>query len=216
MCLQDLMLQAEILVRSGMRSKAIERLQRIRSFPARRRAQSGLQQLYLAAGMTPYHANSTPHPPASSAVKAAPAAAPSPAARPLPRNPPMSIASPKWRTSRESFTGRPMPMRSCPPRSLRFRRGGRSAAASWPPASRGWCQARNEDSGERVKAGEAQALSRLVTAVRDVAISEGTFTLADAAAAPELQEIREVLVQLGITSSRSRSAMVRTRWACSR
>ena len=30
--------------------------------------------------------------------------------------------------------------------------------------------------------------------------SQGTLTLADAAAAPELQEIREVLVELGITS----------------
>jgi GGDEF domain-containing protein len=54
--------------------------------------------------------------------------------------------------------------------------------------------------GEGVTAGGAQALSRLVTAVQDAAISQGTLTLSDAAAAPELQEIREILVELGITS----------------
>jgi diguanylate cyclase (GGDEF)-like protein len=53
---------------------------------------------------------------------------------------------------------------------------------------------------EGVKAGEAKALSKLVTAVQDVVIEKGVLTLADAPAAPELQEIREVLVELGITS----------------
>ena len=54
--------------------------------------------------------------------------------------------------------------------------------------------------GEGVKAGDAKALSRLVTVVQDAAISQGTLTLPDALAAPELQEVREVLVELGITS----------------
>ena len=40
--LQDLMLQAEILVQYGMRTKAVERLQRIQElFPRERRAQRG-------------------------------------------------------------------------------------------------------------------------------------------------------------------------------
>ena len=54
--------------------------------------------------------------------------------------------------------------------------------------------------GESIKAGNAKALSKLVTAVQDAAISQGTLTIADAPAAPELQEIREVLVELRITS----------------
>ena len=37
-------------------------------------------------------------------------------------------------------------------------------------------------------------------AVQDIAISKGTLTITDAPAAPELEEIREVLVELGITS----------------
>ena len=55
--LQDLMLQAEILVQYGMRSKAIERLQRIQElFPREEERNQDLQQLYLAAGMTPHDA----------------------------------------------------------------------------------------------------------------------------------------------------------------
>jgi diguanylate cyclase (GGDEF)-like protein len=70
--LQDLMLQAEILVQYGMRSKAIERLQRIQElFPREEERNQELQKLYLAAGIQPQYAKS--------ATPVAPAA-PSPAA----------------------------------------------------------------------------------------------------------------------------------------
>jgi tetratricopeptide (TPR) repeat protein len=50
--LQDLMLQAEILVQYGMRSKAIERLQRIQElFPREEERNQELQKLYMAAGI---------------------------------------------------------------------------------------------------------------------------------------------------------------------
>src|SRR5438034_9926386 len=50
--LQDLMLQAEILVQYGMRSKAIERLQRIQElFPHEEDRNPDLHQLYMSAGM---------------------------------------------------------------------------------------------------------------------------------------------------------------------
>ena len=59
--LQDLMLQAEILVQYGMRNKAVERLQRIQElFPREEERNEDLQRLYLAAGMTPSYAGSTP------------------------------------------------------------------------------------------------------------------------------------------------------------
>ncbi len=49
--LQDLMLQAEILVQYGMRAKALERLQRIQQlFPHEEERNPALQQLYLSAG----------------------------------------------------------------------------------------------------------------------------------------------------------------------
>src|SRR5262249_7857804 len=57
--LQDLMLQAEILVQYGMRSKAIERLQRIQElFPHEEERNQELHQLYVSAGMTPRYTDS--------------------------------------------------------------------------------------------------------------------------------------------------------------
>lgn len=80
--LQDLMLQAEILVQYGMRSKAIERLQRIQElFPREEERNEDLQRLYMSAGVTPRYAGSAPLPPtattsAPTASTQAPAADP--------------------------------------------------------------------------------------------------------------------------------------------
>ena len=81
--LQDLMLQAEILVQYGMRNKAVERLQRIQElFPREEERNEDLQRLYLSAGVTPRYAGQAPLPPAATAAAAptpvAPAAAPAP------------------------------------------------------------------------------------------------------------------------------------------
>jgi diguanylate cyclase (GGDEF)-like protein len=199
--LQDLMLQAEILVQYGMRSKAIERLQRIQElFPREEERNQDLQQLYLSAGMTPQHVDPTPHPPANSAAKA-PTAAPSPT----------RAAVPAESADVNSFTKVADITRKL------YRQTNADAVMSTAVAEIGaqWKISRcivatrkpgmvpsavKEYLGEGVKAGDAQALNRLVTAVQDAAISQGTLTLADAPAAPELQEIREVLVELGITS----------------
>jgi GGDEF domain-containing protein/tetratricopeptide (TPR) repeat protein len=198
--LQDLMLQAEILVQYGMRSKAIERLQRIQElFPREEERNQDLQQLYLSAGMTPSHVDSAPHPAASSVAKAAPAAAPS---RP---------AAPAESADVNSFTKVADITRKL------YRQTNADAVMATAVAEIGaqWKISRcivatrkpgmvpsavKEYHSDGVNAGEAQALSRLVTAVQDAAISQGTLTLADAAAAPELQEVREILVELGITS----------------
>ncbi len=59
--LQDLMLQAEILVQYGMRAKALERLQRIQQlFPHEEERNPALQQLYLSVGLIPHYAGSEP------------------------------------------------------------------------------------------------------------------------------------------------------------
>jgi diguanylate cyclase (GGDEF)-like protein len=77
--LQDLMLQAEILVQYGMRNKAVERLQRIQElFPREEERNEDLQRLYLSAGVTPRYAGSAPLPPAAAA--SVPAASAQPAA----------------------------------------------------------------------------------------------------------------------------------------
>jgi len=72
--LQDLMLQAEILVQYGMRGKAVERLQRIQEmFPREEERNEDLARLYLSAGVTPRYAGSAPLPPAAPAAPATPA-----------------------------------------------------------------------------------------------------------------------------------------------
>jgi diguanylate cyclase (GGDEF)-like protein len=200
--LQDLMLQAEILVQYGMRSKAIERLQRIQElFPREEERNQDLQQLYLAAGMNPHRADSAPQPPASSGTKSAPAAAAS-LARP---------AAPAESADVNSFTKVADITRKL------YRQTNADAVMSTAVAEIGaqWKISRcivatrkpgmapsavKEYHGEGMKAGDAKALSKLVTAVQDAAISQGTLTIADAPAAPELQEVREVLVELGIAS----------------
>ena len=69
--LQDLMLQAEILVQYGMRNKALERLQRIQQlFPHEEDRNPELHQLYMSAGMMPQYAGG-----ATAVVTSAPAPA---------------------------------------------------------------------------------------------------------------------------------------------
>lgn len=66
--LQDLMLQAEILVQYGMRNKALERLQRIQQlFPHEEDRNADLRQLYVTAGMTPQYAGASASPASATA-----------------------------------------------------------------------------------------------------------------------------------------------------
>jgi len=77
--LQDLMLQAEILVQYGMRNKAVERLQRIQElFPREEERNEDLQRLYLAAGVTPRYAGAAPLPPTPPAPTQVATAPPAP------------------------------------------------------------------------------------------------------------------------------------------
>ena len=92
--LQDLMLQAEILVQYGMRNKAVERLQRIQElFPREEERNEDLQRLYMSAGVTPRYAGSAPLPPA--------ATAPAPTTTPVPTP---SVPAPDPATDVRTFT----------------------------------------------------------------------------------------------------------------
>ena len=72
------MLQAEILVQYGMRSKAIERLQRIQElFPREEERNQDLQQLYLAAGLNPQRSEAAPPHSTATPKPAKPSPAPS-------------------------------------------------------------------------------------------------------------------------------------------
>ena len=197
--LQDLMLQAEILVQYGMRSKAIERLQRIQElFPREEERNQDLQQLYLAAGMSPRYTDSQAPAPAA---KPAPVAAPPVATREM-----MSET-----TDVSSFT------RVAEITRKLYRQSNADAVMSTAVNEIGsqWKATRcvtamrkpglpptavKEFCGEGVKAGNNSALAKVVAAVQDLAISQGALTVTDAAAAPELQSVREALAELNITS----------------
>ena len=78
--LQDLMVQAEILVQYGMRNKALERLQRIQQlFPHEEERNPELMQLYTSAGMMPQYGSASASvpsvPPAVASTPVPPAAA---------------------------------------------------------------------------------------------------------------------------------------------
>jgi len=196
--LQDLMLQAEILVQYGMRSKAIERLQRIQElFPREEERNQDLQQLYLAAGMTPRYADS-----------AAPVAAPKPA-------PTAPAAAAKESASDtadvSSFT------RVAEITRKLYRQSNADAVMSTAVNEIGsqWKAARcvtatrkpglpptalKEYCGDEVKAGNASALAKVIAAVQDLAIAKGSLAVTDVASFAELQPVREALAELKITS----------------
>ncbi len=201
--LQDLMLQAEILVQYGMRSKAIERLQRIQElFPREEERNQDLQQLYLAAGMSPHHSDSAPISQSGRSSAASKAPAPSD---------PVRTSAPAESAAVNSFTKVADITRKLYRQTNAdtvMSTAVNEIGAQWkvsrcivamrkpgmvPSAVKEYCV-------EGIKNGDAKALSKLVTAVQDIAISQGTLTITDAPAASELQEIREVLAELGITS----------------
>ncbi|HUJ96183.1 MAG TPA: tetratricopeptide repeat protein [Terriglobales bacterium] len=197
--LQDLMLQAEILVQYGMRSKAIERLQRIQElFPHEEERNQDLQQLYLAAGMTPRYADSG----RAASAQNAPAAK---AAVPLARAP-----NPNDTADLSSFT------RVAEITRKLYRQSNADAVMSaaaqeigtqWktsrcivatrkpglaPTAVKEFCSG--------AKPGETGALSKLISAVQDQAIAKGTLTVPDAPAAEELKEAGAALAELNVNS----------------
>ena len=201
--LQDLMLQAEILVQYGMRSKAIERLQRIQElFPGEEERNQDLQQLYLAAGMNPRRPDAVAaHPPAPS----------KPAAKPSTGSSAAGPAHPAESSDVNSFTKVAEITRKL------YRQTNADAVMSTAVNEIGaqWKLSRciiamrkpgmapsaiKEFLAEGVKRGEGKTLNQLVTFVQDIVVSLGTLSLSHAANAPELEEIRDVVAELGIAS----------------
>ncbi len=200
--LQDLMLQAEILVQYGMRSKAMERLQRIQElFPHEEERNTALQQLYLTAGVLPQYAGSSPQMPTGAAASVSAPAAPVAAALP-PQPQPTDVSS---FTKVAEIT-----------RKL-YRQGNadavlttasREIAAQWQvtrcivamrkPGSR-TTTLKQYCSGDYEPAGP-DPLEKVIAAVHEVAMARGTLAVADTQAAAELQSVRELLGQMSAFS----------------
>ncbi len=197
--LQDLMLQAEILVQYGMRSKAIERLQRIQElFPREEERNPDLKALYMSAGLNPQYAGSALAPPF----------APATAEQRLPQTGPSSSeAADVSSFARVAEITRKLYRQSNADAVMLS--AAKEIGAQWK-VSRCVVAMRKpglhttsvkEYCSENSKPAEIRALEKIATTVHDLAINRGgTLTVADTQSASELQAIRESLSQLEVTS----------------
>jgi diguanylate cyclase (GGDEF)-like protein len=201
--LQDLMLQAEILVQYGMRNKAVERLQRIQElFPREEERNEDLQRLYLAAGMTPSYAGSAARP--AAATVAAPAAGAAAAAAPA-----IDPAAEMRNVTRVAEITRKLYHQGTAPAVLTTavnEIGGhwevsRCIALMRTPGSAP--TAVQEFCGRGVKDGNAAAIKEVMIALQELSLA-GTpgepIIIADAQKGPELQSVRKALAELGTTA----------------
>ena len=201
--LQDLMLQAEILVQYGMRSKAIERLQRIQElFPREEEKNEELQRLYLSAGMTPRYAGSAPVIPPTPVASSAAASAPAASGTQLTSDADVSSLTRVAEITRKlNHQSNPNAVLTTAVNEI----GGqwkvsRCVAAmrkpGLPPTTV------QEYCGEGIANGSSSALASVVAALQDLAIEKavGAVTIADAGAEAELKAVGAQIAELGVTS----------------
>ncbi|MGC2197833.1 MAG: diguanylate cyclase [Terriglobales bacterium] len=200
--LQDLMLQAEILVQYGMRTKAIERLQRIQElFPREEERNEDLQRLYLAAGITPRYAGSAPVPPAPVAPVAAPVV--------------QSLTAPAAMNGEQADVSSFTRVAEITRKLYHQNNANAVLATAANEIGSQWkvtrCVAAMRKPGlpptavqefhaDGTTGGESAALAAVVAACQDLAVSRGTVNLPDTLSAPEAQPVRRVLAELGVTS----------------
>ena len=199
--LQDLMLQAEILVQYGMRSKALERLQRIQQlFPHEEERNVALQQLYMTAGLVPSYA------PEGAAGAAATAAGAPASAR-------TTESAPAQGTNDLSSFARVAEIT----RKL-YRQNNADAVLTTAATEIGgqWkatrCVVANRKPGLRststkefcangVKPADLGPLEKIITTVHDLSIQRGgALSCGNLQTTAELQSIREIFNELGVTS----------------
>jgi diguanylate cyclase (GGDEF)-like protein len=211
--LQDLMLQAEILVQYGMRNKAVERLQRIQElFPREEERNEDLQRLYLAAGMTPSYAGSAPVPAAAAVTATTVAAAPvaavvaAPAVAPVAADPMAEMRN----VTRVAEITRKLYHQGTAPAVLTTavnEIGGhwevsRCIALMRTPGSAP--TAVQEFCGKGVKAGSSAVIKEVMCALQDMSLASSAsgepIVIDDAQKAPELEHARKALAELGTTA----------------
>jgi len=194
--LQDLMLQAEILVQYGMRNKAVERLQRIQElFPREEERNEDLQRLYLSAGVTPRYAGSAPLPPATAAAAAVPAA-------PAPADPAADVRS----FTRVAAITRKLYHQSTAPAVLN--NAVKEIGAHWETAR---CVAvmgkpglpattLDESCAEGYTKASATTISELVSCLHDAVEASEPLAINDVSKAGVLQPAKHAVAELGANS----------------
>ena len=197
--LQDLMLQAEILVQYGMRNKAVERLQRIQElFPREEERNEDLQRLYLAAGVTPRYSGSAPLPPSTSSATSPPAAAP---AAPAP-DPAADVRT----FTRVAEITRKLYHQSTAPAVLSTAvkeigshwEATRCIAAMGKPGLSS--TAVDEYCAEGCKKGSASAIAELVACLHQAVEGHDPLAITDAVKSPALESAKKAVAELSAVS----------------
>lgn len=212
--LQDLMLQAEILVQYGMRSKAVERLQRIQElFPREEERNQDLQKLYIAAGIEPQHAK-----PAAAQAPAGPSSATLGASGQCSSAP--SLSSPSHSSSSGPATEASDVSNLAKVAEITrklYHQGNAEGVLKTAANEIGdvWRTARciaalrkpglppssvQEFHADGLLPVSSAALVSVVETLQDLAVARGTVTIADAGHAPELMGVRAAIEELQIDS----------------
>jgi diguanylate cyclase (GGDEF)-like protein len=199
--LQDLMLQAEILVQYGMRNKAVERLQRIQElFPREEERNEDLQRLYMAAGVTPAYSGS------------APIAAPAPVAAPQAAVPAAPVVDPMAEmrnVTRVAEITRKLYHQASAPAVLTTavtEIGGhwevsRCVALMRTPGSAP--TAVQEFCAQGVRAGTSATIKEVMCGLQDICLTMAAgepLVIADAQRGAELQAVRKAVTELGTST----------------
>ena len=197
--LQDLMLQAEILVQYGMHAKAAERLQRIQElYPTEAAHNPELQQLYVAAGVIVPTAPkpATPPPAVPAVVAVTPPSAPAPAVAQGPDlNQLTRVAEVSRQLYRQSDTAGVLSVVAKEIGSLwKLTR----CVAATRKAGQSMSSFQEFQSAGTHPSDEA-AVSALVNLVDDLCRS-GPLAFPNVATAPELQPVASVLADLNVVS----------------
>jgi tetratricopeptide (TPR) repeat protein/GGDEF domain-containing protein len=201
--LQDLMLQAEILVQYGMRNKAVERLQRIQElFPREEERNEDLQRLYLAAGVTPRYAGPAPLPPEAAAF---PPSAGAPGAPEASSSHAQGVADVRSFTRVAEIT-RKLYNQSTATAVLttavneigRHWELARCVAAmrkpGLPPT------AVQQSCADGLKPASSSVLAEVICCLYDATVGHEPITIHDAQTAAELQPVRKAIAELGAMS----------------
>src|SRR5450631_3746006 len=201
--LQDLMLQAEILVQYGMRSKAMERLQRIQElFPREEERNQELQRLYIAAGIEPQYAKTVATVAAAASVDQAAPATATPVATAAAASEAADVSS----LAKVAEITRKLYHQGNAEGVLKTTAS--EIGANWRTAR---CIAALRKPGlppssvqeyhmEGLIPVSSAALVSLVETLQDLAVARGTVTIGDAANAPELMGVRGAVEELQIES----------------
>ena len=196
--LQDLMLQAEILVQYGMRAKALERLQRIQQlFPHEEERNPALQQLYLSVGLIPHYPGSEP-----------PIGVPAPASLPAPAAAAAhSAAADVSGFARVADITRKLYRQSNAEAVMST--AANEIGAQWkvdrcvvamrkagqrPTSTKEFCSSGSEPA-------EAGALEKVVSTAHEAVIRHGSMlAVTNVYSSPELADVRDACGQLGMAS----------------